>query len=405
MILGAGFGGLELSARLAEDLADDVRVTLIDQNDSFIFGFAKLDVMFGRRSRDEVRLFYRDIAKPNVQFRQETVLSIDPQARRVRTDRATYDADILVVALGADLDPGATPGLVEGGHEFYSPQGAERVANVLPSFKAGVAVIGVLGPFFKCPPAPNEAALMLHDYLSERGVRDAVTIYLVNPLGSPIPVSEETSAAIVSMLAERDIEHWPSSQVERLDPAAKVAHLADGRRLPYDLFLAVPVHRAPAVVLDAGLTEDGWIPGGPGNLRDPVPRRLCGRRRHQRSRPPRWHHRRRRGSDTRRRTGRQAQGEVPTAAVQRSGGLLHRDRRRNRRQGRRRLPVGSGAHRSVHTPVRRSRRGETALRISPCTAVVQRLKTTCGRPSRRTTCPPLLHRRAGRVVGHLLRRL
>lgn len=263
VILGAGFGGLELSARLAEDLADDVRVTLIDQSDSFIFGFAKLDVMFGRRSPDEVRLFYRDIAKPNVQFRQETVLSIDPQARRVRTDRATYDADILVVALGADLDPGATPGLVEGGHEFYSPQGAERVANMLPSFKAGVAVIGVLGPVFKCPPAPNEAALMLHDYLSERGVRDAVTIHLVNPLGSPIPVSEETSAAIVSMLAERGIEHWPSSQVERLDPAAKVAHLADGRRVPYDLFLAVPVHRAPAVVLDAGLTEDGWIPVDP----------------------------------------------------------------------------------------------------------------------------------------------
>ncbi|CCH86248.1 FAD-dependent pyridine nucleotide-disulphide oxidoreductase [Modestobacter italicus] len=263
MILGAGFGGLELSARLAEDLADDVRVTLIDQNDSFIFGFAKLDVMFGRRGPDEVRLFYRDIAKPNVQFRQETVLSIDPQARRVRTDRATYDADILVVALGADLDPGATPGLVEGGHEFYSTQGAESVANVLPSFQAGVAVIGVLGPVFKCPPAPNEAALMLHDYLSERGVRDAVTIHLVNPLGSPIPVSEETSAAIVSMLAERGIEHWPSSQVERLDPAAKVAHLADGRRLPFDLFLAVPVHRAPAVVLDAGLTEDGWIPVDP----------------------------------------------------------------------------------------------------------------------------------------------
>lgn len=263
VILGAGFGGLELSARFAEDLVDEVEVTLIDRNDSFVFGFAKLDVMFGHRSRDEVRLYYRDIAKPNVRFRQETVLSIDPQARQVVTDRATYAADILVVALGADLDPDATPGLVEGGHEFYSPQGAERIAELLPSFEAGVAVIGVLGPVFKCPPAPNEAALMLHDHLSARGVRDAVTIHLINPLGSPIPVSEETSSAIVSLLAERGIEHWPSAQVQRLDPAAKVAHLADGRSLPYDLFLGVPVHRAPAVVVDSGLTEDGWIPVDP----------------------------------------------------------------------------------------------------------------------------------------------
>jgi sulfide:quinone oxidoreductase len=177
----------------------------------------------------------------------------------VVTDRAAYDADILVVALGADLDPGATPGLVEGGYEFYSPEGADRVRDVLPSFDSGVAVIGVLGPMFKCPPAPNEAALMLHDYLSTRGVRDGVTIYLISPLPMPIPISHETSAAIVAMLEARGIEYWPNSLVTRLDTAANVAHLADGRQLPYDLFLGIPVHCAPPVVVESGLTDDGWI--------------------------------------------------------------------------------------------------------------------------------------------------
>lgn len=263
MILGAGFGGLELSARLAEDLVDDVEVTLIDKNESFVFGFAKLDLMFEKQSSDDVRMYYRDITKPNVRFRQENVLSIDPRAKRVVTAAATYDADILVVALGADLDPDATPGLAEGGHEFYSLHGAEHVREVLQSFRSGVAIIGVLGPVFKCPPAPNEAALMLHDYLTERGARDDVTIHLVNPLPSPIPVSEDTSAAIVSLLEEREIHHWPSSLVTHIDPTAKVAHLSDGRSLSYDLFLAVPVHCAPEVVVQSGLTEDGWIPVDP----------------------------------------------------------------------------------------------------------------------------------------------
>jgi sulfide:quinone oxidoreductase len=36
--------------------------------------------------------------------------------------------------------------------------------------------------------------------------------------------------------------------VTRLDPATHVAHLADGRELPYDLFLGIPVHCAPPVV-------------------------------------------------------------------------------------------------------------------------------------------------------------
>ena len=50
LVLGAGFGGLELSTRLAEELGDQVHVTLIDKSDAFVFGFSKLDVMFGRRS-------------------------------------------------------------------------------------------------------------------------------------------------------------------------------------------------------------------------------------------------------------------------------------------------------------------------------------------------------------------
>ena len=260
VILGAGFGGLELASRLAEDLVDEVEVTLIDQSNSFLFGFSKLDLMFGKRSSQEVRLYYGDIAKPNVQFRQETIREIDPQARRVVTDQAQYEADVLVVALGADLDVSATPGLAEGGHEFYSVAGAERVRDVLPSFDAGVAVIGVLGPVFKCPPAPYEAALMLHDYLVQRGVRDDVTIHLISPLPSPIPVSQETSAAVVELLTEAGIRYSPSSRVARLDSAAKVAHLADGGAVPYDLFLGVPVHRVPAVVAESGLIEEGWVP-------------------------------------------------------------------------------------------------------------------------------------------------
>ena len=133
VILGAGFGGLELAAILSDSLGEGVDVTLIDKSDHFVFGFSKLDIMFGRETPEAVRLPYRHIAKPGVQFRKETITGIDPVARRVTTDVATHDADVLVVALGADYEPSATPGLVEGGYEFYSVAGAERVREVLPS--------------------------------------------------------------------------------------------------------------------------------------------------------------------------------------------------------------------------------------------------------------------------------
>jgi sulfide:quinone oxidoreductase len=153
VVLGAGFGGLELVTRLSDAVAEEVRLTLIDKNDSFMFGFSKLDVMFGREQISDVWHSYKKIRKPSVDFRQETVLSIDPAHRQVATDGGTYNPDILVVALGADYNTSATPGLDEDGYEFYSHAGAERARDALHAFGGGAVVIGVLGGFFKCPGA------------------------------------------------------------------------------------------------------------------------------------------------------------------------------------------------------------------------------------------------------------
>jgi len=266
LVLGAGFGGLELSTRLSEELGDHVDVTLIDRADSFVFGFSKLDVMFATKTAEAVRLHYADITTPRVRFRQETITAIDPEARRVVTDLDAYEADVVVVALGADYDVEATPGLTDAGNEFYSLEGAEAVRDVLPSFRSGTAIVGVCGPSFKCPPAPSEAAMLLDEHVRERGVRDQVRIQVVIPFGAPIPPSPTASEAILARFAERDIEFVPERRVASLDPATHEAVLDDGERMPYDMFLGIPVHRAPHVVEASGLTEEGWIPVEQGTL-------------------------------------------------------------------------------------------------------------------------------------------
>jgi hypothetical protein len=100
------------------------------------------------------------------------VTSIDRRKRRVITDESSYDADVLVVALGAAYDMAATPGFEEGRFEYYSLAGAERMHDMLPTFDSGTIVIGILGHPFKCPPAPFEGALLLHDHLVGRGIRE-----------------------------------------------------------------------------------------------------------------------------------------------------------------------------------------------------------------------------------------
>jgi sulfide:quinone oxidoreductase len=256
IILGAGFGGLELATLLSES-DEHFDVTVVDRGDSFIFGYSKLDVMFGRSTLDEVRLPYAAVAKPGVTVLREAVTKIDPKARRVTTDAGDHEADVLVVALGADYLIEATPGLAEHGDEFYSPTGAVRLREKLANVKEGRFLIGVCDAPYKCPPAPSEAALLLHDHLVRLGVRDGSQIDIVSPLPSPVPPSPDTSAALLEAFAASDITFTGSRRVKSLRDGA--AMLDDGSEKSFDLFLGVPVHQAAAVAVASGMTVDGYI--------------------------------------------------------------------------------------------------------------------------------------------------
>jgi len=111
----------------------------------------------------------------------------------------------------------------------------------------------------------------MHEFLTERGLRDSSEISLVMPLGAPIPPSPAASAAVLEAFAERDITWYPERLVRSLDPHRQVAQLSDESELPYDLFLGVPVHRVPEVVAASGLAVDGWIPVDPRTLETSFP--------------------------------------------------------------------------------------------------------------------------------------
>ena len=270
LVLGAGFGGLELSTMLSEAFGDGVEVTLIDKNDSFYFGFSKLDVMFGHTRPNAVRLPYQKFVKSGVRLLQETISLIDPVAKRVTTNRGAHEADFLVIALGADYDFAATPGMADA-TEFYTLEGATRLGELLPSFTKGRVLIAVGGAPFKCPPAPSEAALMMHDYLSTRGVRSACEITLILPLEAPTPPSPETSQALLAAFAERNITFVADREMRLVDTQRREVTLDDGRVFPYDIFLGVPAIRAPKMLEDSGMTEDGYVPVEPKTLETRFP--------------------------------------------------------------------------------------------------------------------------------------
>jgi sulfide:quinone oxidoreductase len=270
VILGAGFGGLETATGLGPVMKEGYEITLIDKKEAFFVGFSKIDVLFGRRTKEQVQYRYENLRLQGVRFVGANVTSIDTDAKSVSTTQGTLAYDYLVVALGASLDNQAIPGFVESGaHEFYSMEGAVRLRPVVEAFSRGTLLMAIFKPPYKCPPAPYEVACQLHDLFVRKGHRDAIRMKMVIP--SPRPVDNPSvSEALERLLAERDIELIPATPITAIDAAARKA-VSAGVTVDYDLFIGVPVHTPPRVIRSSKLNQTGFIQVSPKNLETAIP--------------------------------------------------------------------------------------------------------------------------------------
>lgn len=270
LILGAGFGGLETATGLAAALDDRYSITLVDRSDAFFIGFSKIEVLFGRASRREVSYRYEHLRSERVRFVRGAITEIDVAARVVRTAEHDLAYDYLVVALGADLDPGATPGFVEsGGHEFYSMAGAEALAPVLADFERGRLVLGILGMPYKCPPAPYEIACQLDGFYRAAGTRDDIELAMVIPRPRPVP-NPEVADLLEERLAAHGVELLADHRIDSVDAGARRLITTSGA-VDFDVFIAVPVHVPPPVVARSRLSDGGFVPVDRATLETAVP--------------------------------------------------------------------------------------------------------------------------------------
>ncbi|MGZ8571542.1 MAG: FAD-dependent oxidoreductase, partial [Actinomycetota bacterium] len=162
VVLGGGVGGTLAANLVARELGRDARVTVVDPTGMHVYQPGFLYVALGRAngrwlSRDE-----RTLLRGDVELAVEPAIRIHPEAGTVQLARGgSLDWDYLVIATGARLVPERIPGLVEGTHEFYSLEGAQRLREELLRFRGGRIHVGVAGIPYKCPPAPVEFVFML----------------------------------------------------------------------------------------------------------------------------------------------------------------------------------------------------------------------------------------------------
>jgi len=262
LILGGGVGGQVLANDLRRRLSPEHRVTLIDRDTQHAFAPSFLWVMTGDRHPQRVTRDLRELVRPGVEVIKAEVRRIDVANRRVETDHESLAYDYLVVALGAELAPDAIPGLASAAHTFYTLDGAARLRTALDAVDGGTVAVVVSALPYKCPGAPHEAAMLLADFFRRRGRKDTVDVHLFTPEPQPMPVAgPAVGEAVQQMLAQRRIGFHPSHKLTAVDPHSRELLFDAKPPVKYDLLVAIPPHRAPALVREAGLANDsGWIP-------------------------------------------------------------------------------------------------------------------------------------------------
>lgn len=261
IVLGTGLGGLVAAKTLRKLLPDSDRVIAVDRTDRLFFPPSLLWLMVGDRKPEDFTRSLDRLASRGVELRRGNVTRIDPARKEVEIDGQPLAADALVIALGADYAPEAIPGLAAG-LNIYTMEGAGAIHEALARFEGGHIVILTAAPMYKCPAAPYEASLLVDAFLRKRGLRDKTTIEFFAAEPRPMFVAgPEVGAAVRGMVEAQGIAYHPEHQVKEIDPAARRVTFANSTTAEYDLLFYVPPHRAPAVVREAGLTnEAGWIP-------------------------------------------------------------------------------------------------------------------------------------------------
>jgi sulfide:quinone oxidoreductase len=256
LLLGGGFGGIATAHRLKQRLGNDVEVILVDRRPYFMVGFRKSWALTGESTLEAGQKPIDSLSRIGVDVRRATIESINPQEKSAVIDGEKIQVDALIVALGSELNPSAVPGFAEHAYNVYDPDDIPRAEKALNEFKGGRLVIGIFGAPYKCPPAPLEMAMLIHDKFKKSGVKASIEVFTPQPVTLPI-LSQASCDAVDGRLSEIGIQTYGHHKALSVEAGEVVF---EKRRIGFDLLLGVPPHRASKVVRESGLTgESGWV--------------------------------------------------------------------------------------------------------------------------------------------------
>src|SRR5262245_20295301 len=186
VIVGAGFGGIAAARTLRELLPPPHRIQVVDWRPEVSLGAGHTWVLTGRRRPEQVSKRLSAITRHGLEFRCSEVVGVDPAKRVLEVAGDKVPADALVLAPGARLTLEPLPGAAGVAHQFYELDAALRLGGAIDAFGGGRVLLAIITPPYKCPAAPHEAALLIHERLTKKPGPDRFSLTLITPEPQPM---------------------------------------------------------------------------------------------------------------------------------------------------------------------------------------------------------------------------
>jgi len=213
----------------------------------------KLWIMTGSREFETSKRPLENVTKKGIEFINEQVFKIDTQNKIVRTSYRSLHYTYLIIALGVELAPEQIPGLAENGLILYELKDVLKIRDEVRQMKSGKIAMAIMGLPYKCPPAPYEAALLIRSILDETGSSELVQIDFYSPTPITLPAAgPQVSEEILQILKSKKIEFHANHKTVGVEPNKLKFESGE---TDFDLLVAVPPHKVPAVAVDCGFAQ------------------------------------------------------------------------------------------------------------------------------------------------------
>lgn len=250
LVLGGGFGGLETAFYLRKNLPDKADITMVSDQDHFLFKPNTIYIPFGLDPNELKIDLHAPTARKNIAFVQARAREIDPVNKKVKADSNEFSYDYLVVATGAGMRPEEVPGLTEYAETIWTPAAMLRLqkayGKLVEDAKAGQTrkVLFLVPPNNKCSGPLYEMVMMLDTWLRRaKGVRNNIDITWSTYENSFIQAfGPRLHDVVTDEFERRKIKGYTQFAVEKVE-ANQVVY-RNGATLPYDLLVSFPPYIA-----------------------------------------------------------------------------------------------------------------------------------------------------------------